>query len=60
MSNDKPDYGYAMQPVKRLAQCPFCARLVELVEGSATVTCQHYRRAVRIEGQDYVEFFECG
>ena len=59
MSNDKPDYGYALLPVKRLAQCPYCARLVEFVEGGQVIgACSHFRSAERIGSKEYARFTE--
>lgn len=44
-------------PIKRLAQCPHCARLVEFVEGSEVIgACQHFRQASRIGSKEYAEF----
>lgn len=53
-----PDYGYALQPAKLLAQCPYCARLVEVIDGRIVSACQHARQAQRIESNTYVEFRE--
>ncbi len=51
------EYGYALMPIKRLAQCPHCARLVEFVEGSEVIgACQHFRQASRIGSKEYAEF----
>lgn len=58
-SVDKPDYGYALQPVKRLAQCPWCARMVEFVEGGQVIgACPHFKAAERIGSKEYARFTE--
>lgn len=54
-----PDYGYHLQPIKRTAQCPWCARLVEFVEGGGVIgACPHFREAERIGSKEYARFVE--
>jgi hypothetical protein len=57
--DSEPDYCYTLQPIKRLAQCPFCARLVELVEGGQVIgACPHFRQAERVGSKEYARFVE--
>lgn len=55
---DSPDYGYHLQPIKRTAQCPWCARLVEIKDGHVIGACPHFRATERIESNEYARFVE--
>lgn len=65
MSNaDQADYGYVLMPASPVVQCPFCHRLVRLVNsggiGIMSGQCGHAKGAEAIESQQYVRFVECG
>jgi len=58
-ATDQPDCSYVLAPIQRLAQCQFCARLVEFVEGGQVIgACSHFRQAERIGSKEYARFPE--